>query len=93
MTYLDHHAAAPMPELVRRAMAECAPIAWANPSSTHAAGRASRQLLEDARDSIAEALGVAPGTVKSRYSRAIAAMRAALTAATPSHAIGEGRTA
>lgn len=42
---------------------------------------------------IAEALGVAPGTVKSRYSRAIAAMRAALTAATPSHAIGEGRTA
>ena len=47
-----------MPEVVRRAMAECAPIAWANPSSTHAAGRASRQLLEDARDSIAEALGV-----------------------------------
>lgn len=57
MTYLDHHAAAPMPEVVRRAMAECEPRAWANPSSTHAAGRASRQLLEEARDSIAEALG------------------------------------
>lgn len=46
-----------MPEIVRRAMAECAPTAWANPSSTHAAGRASRQLLEDARDSIAGAIG------------------------------------
>lgn len=41
---------------------------------------------------IADALGLAPGTVKSRYSRAIAAMRAALTADVAPPAIGEGRT-
>lgn len=52
-----------MPEVVRRAMAECAPIAWANPSSTHAAGRASRKLLEEARDAIAGALGGVPADI------------------------------
>jgi cysteine desulfurase len=55
--YLDHHAAAPTPDAVRRAMAEAAPAAWANPSSTHAAGRASRQLLEAARQDVAQSIG------------------------------------
>lgn len=40
-------------------MQEAAPFAWANPSSTHAAGRASRRLLENARDSVAAAVGAA----------------------------------
>jgi cysteine desulfurase len=61
--YLDHHAAAPMPESVRQAMHEAAPVAWANPSSTHAAGRASRQLLEEARERVAAALGAKPADV------------------------------
>jgi cysteine desulfurase len=54
--YLDHHAAAPTPEAVRRAINDAAAVAWANPSSTHAAGRASRRLLEQARESVAGAL-------------------------------------
>ena len=38
-------------------MEEAAAVAWANPSSTHAAGRASRQLLEAARERVAESIG------------------------------------
>lgn len=57
MIYLDHHAAAPTPQAVRRAMRDAADVAWANPSSTHAAGRASRRLLEGARESVAAVLG------------------------------------
>ncbi|MFW2390081.1 MAG: cysteine desulfurase family protein [Polyangiales bacterium] len=63
MIYLDHHAAAPTPDAVRRAMDEAAATAWANPSSTHAAGRASRQLLETARDSVATSIGAAAADV------------------------------
>ena len=57
MIYLDHHAAAPTPDAVRLAMEEAAALAWANPLSTHAAGRASRQLLEAARERVAESIG------------------------------------
>jgi len=41
-------------------MEEAAATAWANPSSTHAAGRASRQLLEAAREDIASSIGARP---------------------------------
>jgi len=61
--YLDHHAAAPAPDAVRHAMEEAAAVAWANPSSTHAAGRASRQLLEAAREDVAESIGAAAADV------------------------------
>ena len=57
MIYLDHHAAAPTPDPVRQAMHEAAAAAWANPSSTHAAGRAARQLLEMAREDVATSIG------------------------------------
>ncbi len=63
MIYLDHHAATPMPDAVRSAMREAAEVGWANPSSTHAAGRASRRLLERARDEIAAVLGASPADV------------------------------
>ena len=46
-----------MPEAVRSAMRDAAKVAWANPSSAHAAGRASRQLLEQAREAVADAIG------------------------------------
>lgn len=52
-----------MPEAVRRAMREAAEVGWANPSSTHAAGRASRRLLEGARDEIAAVIGASPSDV------------------------------
>jgi cysteine desulfurase len=61
--YLDHHAAAPSPDAVRRAMQEAAAVAWANPSSTHAAGRASRKLLEAAREEVGNAIGATAADV------------------------------
>lgn len=57
MIYLDHHAASPMDAEVRAAMAEASARGWANPSSVHAAGRASRAILERARDQVAGAIG------------------------------------
>lgn len=59
MIYLDHHSATPMLQAVGKVMQEAAAVAWANPSSTHAAGRASRRLLEQARDAVAAAVGAA----------------------------------
>ncbi|MFS0848850.1 cysteine desulfurase family protein [Novosphingobium panipatense] len=46
--YLDHAATTPMLPAARDAWLEGAAI-WANPSSPHAAGRAARAALEDAR--------------------------------------------
>ncbi len=57
MIYLDHHAAAPMSRAVREAMDEAAGRAWANPSSAHAAGRASSRLVESGRERVADAIG------------------------------------
>ena len=54
--YLDHAATTPVLPEARAAMAR-ALDAWANPSSPHAEGRAARALLEEARATIAEALG------------------------------------
>ena len=54
--YLDHAATTPILPEARAAMAE-AMERWANPSSPHAEGRASRSLLEQARRTIAEMLG------------------------------------
>jgi cysteine desulfurase len=54
--YLDHAATTPVlpqaQEAISRALA-----AWANPSSPHSEGRASRALLEEARSTIAQVLG------------------------------------
>lgn len=54
--YLDHAATTPVLPEAREAMAE-ALANWANPSSPHADGRASRAALERARADIADALG------------------------------------
>ena len=54
--YLDHAATAPILPEVRAVVSE-AMARWANPSSVHAAGRAARAALEDARDRVAGALG------------------------------------
>ena len=57
--YLDHAAATPLRPEVAEAMAEAATLAFANPSSQHAAGRQAKKLLEEAREKI---LGLAGGS-------------------------------
>jgi cysteine desulfurase len=54
--YLDHAATTPVLPEAKAAVAR-AFEKWANPSSPHAEGRASRALLEEARSAIAEVLG------------------------------------
>ncbi|HKX90811.1 MAG TPA: aminotransferase class V-fold PLP-dependent enzyme [Sphingomicrobium sp.] len=54
--YLDHAATTPVLAEARAAL-ERGLDAWANPSSPHSEGRGARSLLEDARKTIADALG------------------------------------
>jgi cysteine desulfurase len=54
--YLDHAATTPVLAAARAAMAS-ALAEWANPSSPHTDGRKARAALEEARRTIAEALG------------------------------------
>lgn len=54
--YLDWNASAPLADSARAAMAHAFGMAG-NPSSVHAAGRAARKLVEDARIAIAETAG------------------------------------
>jgi len=58
--YLDHHAASPLAAGVEAAMQEARAAGWANPSSTHAAGRAARAVAERARSELAATLGAKP---------------------------------
>jgi cysteine desulfurase len=56
--YLDHNATTPLLAEVAAAMAECQASGFANPESQHQLGRRARRILEDAREGIAEMLGV-----------------------------------
>ena len=53
MVYLDWNATTPLLPAVVEAMAAAARQAWGNPSSVHAAGRAARARVEDAREAVA----------------------------------------
>jgi len=55
--YLDHAATTPLDPEVALAIAAAQRAAFANPSSQHAAGRAARRVLEDARERILALLG------------------------------------
>jgi len=63
LIYLDHNSTAPAPpevvEAVRRALAET----WANPVSSHGAGRAARAVVEDARTQLGALLGAPADTL------------------------------
>lgn len=54
--YLDHAATTPVIAPARNAFAH-GMEEWSNPNSPHAEGRAARALLEDARDTVKNALG------------------------------------
>lgn len=59
--YLDHAATTPVrPEAIE---AMCATLDAANTTGGHAAARAARRVVEDARDQLADLLGVAPGSI------------------------------
>jgi len=63
LTYLDHAATTPMrPEAVA-AMAPFLQGTFGNPSGAHAAARAAKTALEEAREEVAELLGARPGEV------------------------------
>jgi cysteine desulfurase len=57
LIYLDHNATTPAPPEVVEAMANCYAQGYANPASQHRPGQQARQLLEDAREIIADILG------------------------------------
>ena len=60
--YLDANATEPLRPEAREAAVR-ALDAGGNPSSVHAAGRAARRLLEDAREALADRFGVGAGEV------------------------------
>ncbi|MBI1244381.1 MAG: aminotransferase class V-fold PLP-dependent enzyme [Alphaproteobacteria bacterium] len=60
--YLDWNASAPLAESAGAAMTRAFATAG-NPSSVHAAGRAARKIVEDARAAIAQAAGAADARV------------------------------
>ncbi|MCE9608037.1 MAG: cysteine desulfurase [Planctomycetia bacterium] len=62
--YLDHNATTPLLPEVAEAMDRAARAGYANPASQHAAGRRARRIIEDARERIAEILGVNLATMQ-----------------------------
>ncbi|MEQ9447711.1 MAG: cysteine desulfurase family protein [Rhodospirillaceae bacterium] len=60
--YLDYNATSPVRPGVADAVAASL-REYGNPSSTHAFGRNARAAIEDARETLADALGVAPSAV------------------------------
>ncbi|MGA8532632.1 MAG: cysteine desulfurase family protein [Candidatus Tumulicola sp.] len=62
--YLDHAASAPLKTEVIDAMQAAHAEAGFNPSSTHAEGRRTRAVLDDARERIAAALGASRSEIR-----------------------------
>lgn len=58
--YLDYCATTPLHEEVRAAMLTALTGGFGNPSSLHRSGRRARALVEEAREQVAELLGVNP---------------------------------
>ena len=62
MHYLDANATEPLRPEARRAMISALDLTG-NPSSVHAAGRAARRLMEDAREALASRFGARAGDI------------------------------
>ena len=60
MVYLDANATEPLRPEARAAMLAALEVTG-NPSSVHAAGRAARRILEDARETLAARFGAPAG--------------------------------
>jgi cysteine desulfurase len=63
MHYLDHAATTPVLPEVRAAMLGALEADFGNPSSVHAYGRRAKEIVEDARDRVAAAVGASPAEI------------------------------
>ena len=63
LTYLDHAATTPMRPVAVEAMLPFFSERFANPSGSHRFARDARQAIDEARDQVAELVGVRPGEV------------------------------
>lgn len=63
MIYLDFAASTPVDPRVYERMREVSEVAYANPSSTHAAGRLTHDIIEHAATQLAALLNVSPATL------------------------------
>lgn len=61
--YLDHNATSPLSEAGRQEWLRVTALPIGNPSSVHSAGREARAILENARESIAHAIGAAASEI------------------------------
>lgn len=61
--YLDHAATTPLDPVVRQAMLPWLAERFHNPSSLYAGAREARMAIDDARDTLAEALGCLSGEI------------------------------
>jgi len=63
LVYLDHASTTPLSPAALEAMLPFLSHRFANPSGMHTAARSARRALDDARDTMAAALGCEPGEV------------------------------
>jgi len=63
MHYLDHAATTPVLPEVREAMLGALEHDFGNPSSVHGFGRRAKEIVEDARDQVAAAVGASPAEI------------------------------
>ncbi|MEI6199869.1 MAG: cysteine desulfurase family protein [Actinomycetota bacterium] len=61
--YLDHAATSPLRPEARDAMGMYGDVMYANPSGSHRFAREARQVIDEARDVVAEVIGCRPGEV------------------------------
>lgn len=59
-TYLDNQASTPMDPAALEVMQRIAAETWANPSSAHRSGRRAAEIVESARERLAETVGALP---------------------------------
>jgi cysteine desulfurase len=57
LIHLDHNATTPVHPEVRRTIDRFLEVEFGNPSSTHAMGRVAKQAVDEARASVASAIG------------------------------------
>ena len=63
MIYLDHAATTPLPEAVADTMYDVLRHQFGNPSAQYPLGREAKELVEEARRTIAGALGCQPSAL------------------------------